>query len=57
MSGGLLEGAGGVGSEAGVGAFLQGADRGQRVREIDEEMQREESSSTESTHQEVKHTL
>lgn len=36
---------------------LQGVDHPQRVRENDEETQREESSSTESTHQEVIHTF
>lgn len=47
----LLGGAGGPGSDAGGGPSLQRAQR-----ENDEETQREESSSTESTHQEVIHT-
>ncbi|XP_040907424.1 pleckstrin homology-like domain family B member 1 isoform X7 [Toxotes jaculatrix] len=49
---GLLGGSAGICSEAGGGMSLQGVDRTQRVRENDEETQREESSSTESTHQE-----
>lgn len=49
---GLLGGAGGPGSDAGVGMSIQRAQR-----ENDEETQREESSSTESTHQEVIHTF
>uniref|UniRef100_A0A671YIY3 Pleckstrin homology-like domain family B member 1 n=1 Tax=Sparus aurata TaxID=8175 RepID=A0A671YIY3_SPAAU len=51
MRSGLLGGAGGPGSDAGGGPSLQRAQR-----ENDEETQREESSSTESTHQEVIHT-
>nr|XP_015816376.2 pleckstrin homology-like domain family B member 1 isoform X10 [Nothobranchius furzeri] len=47
---GLLGGAGD--SEPGGGASPQGADWAQRPKENDEENQREESSSTESTHQE-----
>ncbi|XP_030293243.1 pleckstrin homology-like domain family B member 1 isoform X7 [Sparus aurata] len=47
MRSGLLGGAGGPGSDAGGGPSLQRAQR-----ENDEETQREESSSTESTHQE-----
>lgn len=52
-------GAGGVGSDSGGGDPLTGEDRVWRVGENNEEIQREESSSTESTHQEVKylHTL
>lgn len=50
---GLLGGARGTCSDAGGGMSLQGVDRSQRARENDEENQREESSSTESTHQEV----
>ncbi|MEQ2247746.1 hypothetical protein ILYODFUR_012337, partial [Ilyodon furcidens] len=41
-----------VGSDSGWGLSLMGTDRAQREGENDEEMQREESSSTESTHQE-----
>ncbi|KAF7205845.1 transcript variant X9 [Nothobranchius furzeri] len=47
---GLLGGAGD--SEPGGGASPQGADWAQKPKENDEENQREESSSTESTHQE-----
>uniref|UniRef100_A0A1A8J2N1 Pleckstrin homology-like domain family B member 1 n=1 Tax=Nothobranchius kuhntae TaxID=321403 RepID=A0A1A8J2N1_NOTKU len=47
---GLLGGAGD--SEPGGGASPHGADWAQRPKENDEENQREESSSTESTHQE-----
>lgn len=50
---GLLGGARGTCSDTGGVMSLQGVDRPQRVRENDEETQREESSSTESTHQEV----
>lgn len=50
---GLLGGARGTWSDTGGGMSLQGVDRPQRARENDEENQREESSSTESTHQEV----
>lgn len=46
---GLLGGAAGPGPDTGGGM-----DRPQRTRDNDEEAQREESSSTESTHQEVK---
>ncbi|XP_039682302.1 pleckstrin homology-like domain family B member 1 isoform X10 [Perca fluviatilis] len=49
---GLLGGARGTCSDTEGGMSLQGVDRPQRVRENDEETQREESSSTESTHQE-----
>ena len=45
------------GTDTGGGMSLQGVDRPLRVRENDEETQREESSSTESTHQEVIHTF
>ncbi|XP_047235212.1 pleckstrin homology-like domain family B member 1 isoform X1 [Girardinichthys multiradiatus] len=41
-----------VGSDSGGRLSLMGTDRAQREGENDEEMQREESSSTESTHQE-----
>lgn len=47
---GLLGGARGTCLDIGGGMSLQGVDRPQRVRENDEETQREESSSTESTH-------
>ncbi|XP_078122176.1 pleckstrin homology-like domain family B member 1 isoform X2 [Sander vitreus] len=50
---GLLGGARGTCSDTAGGMSLQGVDRPQRVRENDEETQREESSSTESTHQEL----
>ncbi|KAM9728151.1 pleckstrin homology-like domain family B member 1 isoform 3-T3 [Menidia menidia] len=49
---GLLGGGRGICSDTGGGMSLQGADRSQRVGERDEEIQCEESSSTESTHQE-----
>ncbi|KAM8741308.1 pleckstrin homology-like domain family B member 1 isoform 5-T6 [Acanthopagrus schlegelii] len=49
---GLLGGAGGPGSDAGGGMSIQRAQR-----ENDEETQREESSSTESTHQECEELL
>ncbi|KAM4726688.1 LOW QUALITY PROTEIN: pleckstrin homology-like domain family B member 1 [Anableps anableps] len=49
---GLLGGVRGVGSDSGGGISPMGADQAQRVGENDEEIQREESSSTESTHQE-----
>ncbi|KAM7397874.1 hypothetical protein PAMA_005959 [Pampus argenteus] len=52
MRSGLLGGARGTCSDTGGVMSLQGIDRPQRVRETDEETQREESSSTESTHQE-----
>ncbi|KAM8897823.1 pleckstrin homology-like domain family B member 1 isoform 3-T3 [Spinachia spinachia] len=48
----LLGGARGARSDSAGGTSLQGAHRAQRLRENDEETQREESSSTESTHQE-----
>lgn len=54
---GLLGGARGTCSDTGGGMSLQGVDRPQRARENDEETQREESSSTESAHQEVTHTF
>lgn len=50
-----LHGSGGVDPDSGGGMSLLGAHRAQRAGENDEEIQREESSSTESTHQEVKH--
>lgn len=43
--------------DAGGGMSLQGVDRPQGVTENDEETQREECSSTESTHQEVVDTF
>ncbi|XP_037323124.2 pleckstrin homology-like domain family B member 1 isoform X3 [Pungitius pungitius] len=49
---GLLVGARGARSDPAGGMSLQGVDRPHRLRENDEETQREESSSTESTHQE-----
>ncbi|CAG5874828.1 unnamed protein product, partial [Menidia menidia] len=49
---GLLGGGRGICSDTGGGMSLQGAERSQRVGERDEEIQCEESSSTESTHQE-----
>lgn len=49
---GLVVGVGGVGSDSGGGTPVTGEDRAWRVGENDEEIQREESSSTESTHQE-----
>ncbi|XP_047463215.1 pleckstrin homology-like domain family B member 1 isoform X5 [Mugil cephalus] len=48
----LLGGARGTCSDTGAGMSLQGAERSQGVQENEEEIQREESSSTESTHQE-----
>ncbi|XP_076607327.1 pleckstrin homology-like domain family B member 1 isoform X4 [Chaetodon auriga] len=54
---GLLGGATGTCSNTGGGMSLQGEDRAQRGRENDEEAQREESSSTESTHQECEELL
>ncbi|XP_069572525.1 pleckstrin homology-like domain family B member 1 isoform X4 [Brachyistius frenatus] len=56
-SGLLMGGARGTCSDTGGGTSLQGVDRPQRVRENDEEIQREESSSTESTHQECEELL
>uniref|UniRef100_I3JD45 Pleckstrin homology-like domain family B member 1 n=1 Tax=Oreochromis niloticus TaxID=8128 RepID=I3JD45_ORENI len=53
---GLLGAGRGLCSDSGGGMALPGDGRNQRVRENDEEIQREESSSTESTHQEVKYT-
>uniref|UniRef100_UPI003AAF1802 pleckstrin homology-like domain family B member 1 n=1 Tax=Centroberyx gerrardi TaxID=166262 RepID=UPI003AAF1802 len=44
-------------SDAGGGTSHQGAERPHRVRDHDEEIQREESSSTESTHQECEELL
>lgn len=55
MRSGLLGVVSGISSDTAGGISLQGADRAQRVRDNDEEIQREESSSTESTHQEVKY--
>ncbi|XP_047199350.1 pleckstrin homology-like domain family B member 1 isoform X6 [Hippoglossus stenolepis] len=49
---GLLGGAVGVCPGTGDAMFLQGGDGPQRARQNDEDTQREESSSTESTHQE-----
>ncbi|KAI3373589.1 hypothetical protein L3Q82_022184, partial [Scortum barcoo] len=54
---GLLGGTRGTCSDTAGGMSLQGADRPQRGRENDEENQREESSSTESTHQECEELL
>ncbi|XP_044079752.1 pleckstrin homology-like domain family B member 1 isoform X9 [Siniperca chuatsi] len=54
---GMLGGARGNCSDIGGGMSLQGIDRPQRVRENNEEIQREESSSTESTHQECEELL
>ncbi|XP_035522103.1 pleckstrin homology-like domain family B member 1 isoform X9 [Morone saxatilis] len=54
---GLLGGARGTCSDTGGGMSLYGEDRPQRLRENDEETQREESSSTESTHQECEELL
>ncbi|XP_041656565.1 pleckstrin homology-like domain family B member 1 isoform X8 [Cheilinus undulatus] len=48
---------GGSCSDTGVRMPLEGLDRAQRVTENDEEIQREESSSTESTHQECEELL
>ncbi|KAM4619787.1 pleckstrin homology-like domain family B member 1 [Polymixia lowei] len=50
-------GARGTCPDAGGGKPLQGGERSQRVRENEEENQREESSSTESTHQECEELL
>ncbi|XP_027886243.1 pleckstrin homology-like domain family B member 1 isoform X3 [Xiphophorus couchianus] len=47
-----LRGSGGVDPDSEGGTSLMGAHRAQRAGENDEEIQREESSSTESTHQE-----
>ncbi|XP_035999106.1 pleckstrin homology-like domain family B member 1 isoform X8 [Fundulus heteroclitus] len=49
---GPLGGVRGVGSDSGGATALMGADRALRAGENDEEIQRDESSSTESTHQE-----
>ncbi|XP_016532501.1 pleckstrin homology-like domain family B member 1 isoform X7 [Poecilia formosa] len=49
---GLRGGARGADPDSGRGTPLMGAHRAQRAGENDEEIQREESSSTESTHQE-----
>ncbi|XP_070773172.1 pleckstrin homology-like domain family B member 1 [Enoplosus armatus] len=54
---GLLGGARGTFSDAGGGTSIHGVDRPQKGRENDEETQREESSSTESTHQEFEELL
>ncbi|KAM6912062.1 pleckstrin homology-like domain family B member 1 isoform 5-T5 [Lycodopsis pacificus] len=54
---GLLGAARATCSDAAGGMSLQGVDRPQRLRENDEETQREESSSTESTHQECEELL
>ncbi|XP_076025031.1 pleckstrin homology-like domain family B member 1 isoform X2 [Genypterus blacodes] len=54
---GLLRGVRGAFSDAPGGMILQGLERPQRERENDEENQREESSSTESTHQECEELL
>ncbi|XP_030602714.1 pleckstrin homology-like domain family B member 1 isoform X2 [Archocentrus centrarchus] len=54
---GLLGAARGLCSDLGGGMALPGDGRHQRVRENDEEIQREESSSTESTHQECEELL
>ncbi|XP_051255809.1 pleckstrin homology-like domain family B member 1 isoform X10 [Dicentrarchus labrax] len=54
---GLLGSARGTCSDTGGGMSLHGEDRPQRLRENDEETQREESSSTESTHQECEELL
>uniref|UniRef100_A0A3Q1G6N8 Pleckstrin homology-like domain, family B, member 1a n=1 Tax=Acanthochromis polyacanthus TaxID=80966 RepID=A0A3Q1G6N8_9TELE len=54
---GLLGAARGTCSDTGVGMSLQGVDRVQKLRENEEEIQREESSSTESTHQECEELL
>uniref|UniRef100_A0A8D3CPQ7 Pleckstrin homology-like domain family B member 1 n=1 Tax=Scophthalmus maximus TaxID=52904 RepID=A0A8D3CPQ7_SCOMX len=53
---GLLGGPAGSCPGTGGGTSLQGVDGPLRVRQNDEETQREESSSTESTHQEVINT-
>ncbi|XP_070699736.1 pleckstrin homology-like domain family B member 1 isoform X2 [Pempheris klunzingeri] len=57
VSSGSLGGVGGTCPDTGRGLSLQGVDRPQRARENDEETQREESSSTESTHQECEELL
>uniref|UniRef100_A0A3Q1ITN6 Pleckstrin homology-like domain family B member 1 n=1 Tax=Anabas testudineus TaxID=64144 RepID=A0A3Q1ITN6_ANATE len=57
MRSGLLGSTTGTSLDTGGGMPLQGVDRTQRVRETDEETQIEESSSTESTHQEVMNTF
>ncbi|KAL3971190.1 vesicle transport through interaction with t-SNAREs 1 [Sarotherodon galilaeus] len=54
---GLLGAGRGLCSDSGGGMALSGDGRNQRVRENDEEIQREESSSTESTHQECEELL
>uniref|UniRef100_A0A668U9H5 Pleckstrin homology-like domain family B member 1 n=2 Tax=Oreochromis aureus TaxID=47969 RepID=A0A668U9H5_OREAU len=54
---GLLGSGRGLCSDSGGGMALPGDGRNQRVRENDEEIQREESSSTESTHQECEELL
>lgn len=54
---GLLGGIQGTCSETGGRMPLQEVDRPHRLRENDEGNQREESSSTESTHQEVVDTF
>ncbi|XP_028276959.1 pleckstrin homology-like domain family B member 1 isoform X8 [Parambassis ranga] len=54
---GLLGVARGTCSDTAGGMSLQGVDRSCRVRENDEELHREESSSTESTHQECEELL
>ncbi|XP_026227278.1 pleckstrin homology-like domain family B member 1 isoform X3 [Anabas testudineus] len=57
MRSGLLGSTTGTSLDTGGGMPLQGVDRTQRVRETDEETQIEESSSTESTHQECEELL
>lgn len=57
MRSGLLGRGQATGSDTGGGMSLQGVDTVHRVRANDEEAQREESSSTESTHQEVTNTF
>ncbi|XP_040006004.1 pleckstrin homology-like domain family B member 1 isoform X4 [Xiphias gladius] len=57
VTSGLLGGAAGTCSDTGRGMSLQRVDRPVRMRENDEETQREESSSTESTHQECEELL
>lgn len=54
---GLPWGSMGTCLDTGGGMSLQGVGRPQGVTENDEETQREECSSTESTHQEVLNTL
>nr|XP_019940901.1 PREDICTED: pleckstrin homology-like domain family B member 1 isoform X4 [Paralichthys olivaceus] len=54
---GLLGGAVGVCTGTGDEMFLPGGDGPQRARQNDEDTQREESSSTESTHQECEELL